>query len=199
VLAAALAVSRSVNDLISLLVGTLELITAAVAARALVRYRRTFPWLLGFVVFFVIRGGARVYGGITDDPQFGTGTATDVAILVALLMLVVGLDRTVVSLRRLERTADARQREYARALVDYRALARHRLANPIAIIHGGIVTLRESRGLTAEERDRLLDSILAAAAHLSRVALDPTLQGSEEDGLQPEPVEETMLWQTEEP
>lgn len=76
--------------------------------------------------------------------------------------------------------------EYRRALLDYNQLVRHRIANPLTAIGGGIRTLLE-RELDRATQLELLTSMLDQAQRLERVALDPTIIGAEEGVLRPAP------------
>ena len=82
--------------------------------------------------------------------------------------------------------AAARASEYERALADYRRLARHRLANPLAVVRGGVTTLRELE-LEPAQRDEILRTVEEAALDLERVALDPQPRSPEEGDLRPRP------------
>jgi signal transduction histidine kinase len=76
--------------------------------------------------------------------------------------------------------------EYRRALLDYNQLVRHRIANPLTAIGGGIRTLLE-RNLDRATQRALLAAMLAEAELLERVALDPAISGAEEEMLLPAP------------
>jgi len=109
-------------------------------------------------------------------------------ILIAVLVaLILGIDRTASALKTAHDDAAVREEEYRRALTDYRRLARHRLANPLAAIRGSIVTLRDVPELDAEERRQLLDALESEAIRLEKIALDPEVIGPEERGLDPRP------------
>jgi signal transduction histidine kinase len=103
-----------------------------------------------------------------------------------LALLVVGLERTVRGLRYAGDTAAARANEYERALRDYRRLARHRIANPLAVVRGGAATLRELE-LDEAQRAEIVRAIEEAALELERVALHPEPERPEERGLRPRP------------
>jgi signal transduction histidine kinase len=85
-------------------------------------------------------------------------------------------------------TAPAREAaaEYRRALLDYNQLVRHRIANPLTAIGGGIRTLLE-RSLDRATQRELLAAMLTQAELLERVALDPAANGAEEATLIPAP------------
>jgi signal transduction histidine kinase len=111
----------------------------------------------------------------------------DVLLLVVLALLIVGLERTAQRLKLAENEALYREEEYARALTDYRRLARHRLATPLTVLRSGIAALR-SLDLDPRERDEVMDALEKAGRELEDVALEPQPQGQEERGLDPQPV-----------
>lgn len=76
--------------------------------------------------------------------------------------------------------------EYRRALLDYTQLVRHRIANPLTAITGGIETLL-ARDLDAPTRTALLEAMLQMADELGRIALHPEVIRPEETGLAPSP------------
>ena len=76
--------------------------------------------------------------------------------------------------------------EYRRALLDYTQLVRHRIANPLTAISGGIRTLLEHE-LDDATREQLLTLMLQKAEELERVALRPDSLRSEEATLAPVP------------
>lgn len=76
--------------------------------------------------------------------------------------------------------------EYRRALLDYTQLVRHRIANPLTAISGGIRTLLE-HDLDETTRVQLLTLMLQKAEELERVALRPDSLRAEEATLAPAP------------
>lgn len=76
--------------------------------------------------------------------------------------------------------------EYRRALLDYTQLVRHRIANPLTAISGGIRTLLE-HDLDEATRLQLLTLMLQKAEELERVALRPESLRAEETTLAPAP------------
>jgi signal transduction histidine kinase len=80
-----------------------------------------------------------------------------------------------------------RSEEYARALADYRRLARHRLATPITAIRGSLATLRDIPDLDEATQRELLAAAEEQAERLQQVALDPEIAAAEERGLRPTP------------
>jgi signal transduction histidine kinase len=177
----------SSGGLLSLLVGGLQAALAVVLLRYVGRLGRSFPWLVALVAFFGVRAAGRVYVGFAGEEPAALAYASDGLLVLVLVLLLVGIERTVVGLRLAQDEAAYREREYARALADYRALARHRLANPITAIRGGIASLTELPDLNGAERRALLDMVAREARRLEHVALDPDRLGGEERRLRPRP------------
>ena len=174
------------SDALSLGVGALQLVLAFVVAVRLGRYVRAFPWLAALMLFFGIRGAMRVYAALAGEAPESLALPVDFLLLAALLLLIVGVERTGRGLVLAEHQALDREREYGRALADYRRLARHRLANPLSVIRGGVMALRTLE-LTPAEREQLLDSIEQESERLEKVALEPETAGPEERQLRPRP------------
>ena len=172
-------------DVVNALLGVLYIVLSLVLVRYAVRVGRSFPWFALLVVLFFTRGVDRVYAAFTDEQRLGI--LVDGILIALLVALILGIDRTASALRAAHDDAAVREEEYRRALTDYRRLARHRLANPLAAIRGSVVTLRDLPDLDEEERRRLLDALEAEAIRLERVALDPEVMGPEERGLDPRP------------
>jgi signal transduction histidine kinase len=177
----------SSSGALSLLVGVLQATLAVVLLRHLGRFGRAFPWLGALMVFFGVRAAGRLYVAFAGKEPALLGYAADAVLVLVLLLLLVGIERMVAGLRLAHAEAHFREQEYARALRDYRTLARHRLANPITAIRGGVLTLKEVPTLTADERRGLLDSIEQEALRLEHVALDPEPAAPEERALHPLP------------
>ena len=110
---------------------------------------------------------------------------------IELVVIALGVVAIAFALRHALRMR-LRQEEYERALRDYRALARHRLANPLTVIRGGLETLRTQK-LSRRQRDELIEVIAVEAARLESVALDPRANGDEERELRPAPGERDAL------
>jgi signal transduction histidine kinase len=104
------------------------------------------------------------------------------------LQYIIHSVEDVTDLVRLQDTGSAREAaaEYHRALLDYNQLVRHRIANPLTAISGGIRTLLD-RDLDQGTQRELLASMFDEAQRLERVALDPTVIGAEEEVLRPAP------------
>ncbi len=111
----------------------------------------------------------------------------DALLVAALLLLIVGIDRTVGALQAAQDEATYRRDEYARALRDYERLARHRIVNPLTAIRGSIQTLREMPELDRGTQRELLDVIDAEARRLEEIAVEPAIASEEERGLRPRP------------
>ena len=167
--------------------GLLQLALALLVVRHLVRFGRAFPWLAALMLYFALRGTARLYDAFATNGEEVFEVVTDAVLVVVVVLLMLGIERTVAGLKLALEAAQLREGEYQRALADYRALARHRLANPLTAILGGLRTLREMPDLPRETQVELLDGIEAAAAELERVSLDPVAESPEEQALNPRP------------
>jgi signal transduction histidine kinase len=84
-----------------------------------------------------------------------------------------------------EATSDSE--EYQRALFDYTALVRHRMANPLQTIVGAAATLKAMPGLPKDQQLALLDAIAKEAVVLERICLTPKIMHPSEDALDPTP------------
>ena len=172
--------------LLSLVIGVLQLALASVVGLRLGRYGRAYPWLAALTVFFALRGVTRIYASFAGDVPEALALPVDFLLLAVLVLLIVGVDRTGRGLRLAENEAHYREEEYRRALTDYRRLARHRLANPLSVIRGGVIALK-TLDLGPAERRQLLDSIEQESERLEKVALEPEPDGPEEQRLRPRP------------
>ncbi|HWC32521.1 MAG TPA: hypothetical protein VG709_05270 [Actinomycetota bacterium] len=177
--------AMTLSEWLSFAIGCVEIVLAIVVLRHVARFARTFPWLIALMLFFVLRGADRIYAGLTERGSLGL--LVDVLVLAVLVLLLLGIEGTVGGLQAARDAAANREAEYARALADYRRLARHRLANPLTVIRGGVLTLKGKPDLDAETRERLLDTIDQEALRLERVALEPDAESEEEAGLRPRP------------
>jgi signal transduction histidine kinase len=173
--------------LLNAVIGLLQLTLAVLVAPQLVRFGRTFPWLAALVAYFALRGTARLHAAFFDNGGEAIEIATDIVLLAVLVLLVVALRRTVAGLKGAIDSARLRESEYQRALTDYRTLARHRLANPLTAVLGGIQTLREIPDLDRETQLELLEGIEESARELERISLDPEAASPEERALNPRP------------
>lgn len=169
-------------------IGTLELVLAAYVLARLWRFRRGFPWLIAPSGFFFLRGADRIAKGLFGDAPSVLGYLIDPLILAVLVLLLFSIDRIVSGLAEAEDAAELREREYARALIDYRRLARHRLATPVTAILGAARYLYELDPQDEDVRAELVEMIGEAAARLERVSLDPHSElEADERSLRPAP------------
>jgi signal transduction histidine kinase len=167
-------------------VGFLQIGLALVVGRRLGRLGRQFPWLGVLTVFFALRGVTRLAETVAGRRVDAIAEPVDVLLVIALVLLIVGFDRTIRGLLLAQDAARYRELEYERALADYRRLARHRLANPLTAIRGGVAAL-QTLPLDDERRAELLAMIEREALRLEHVALDPTTRAPEESTLDPQP------------
>jgi signal transduction histidine kinase len=175
-------------ELVSLGVGILQIVLALVVARRLARFGRVFPWLGALTAYFALRGVTRILDAFAGIVVEALALPVDLLLIAVLLLLILGFDRTTRALLIAQDEARYREEEYERALTDYRRLARHRLANPLTAIKGGIAALKAFPELDAARRVELLDAIEAQSRRLEQVALEPEPLGPEEQGLLPRPM-----------
>jgi signal transduction histidine kinase len=169
------------------MIGLLQLALALVVLRHLGRFGRSFPWLGALMAYFMVRGSARVYTSFYDRGEEAVQLFTDSILVGALLLLILGIRRTVAGLKLQLDLARKRESEYERALDDYHALARHRLANPLTTIVGGVATLRDMPDLDRATQREVLAGIENAARELEVISLDPGSDAPEESSLRPRP------------
>lgn len=137
------------------------------------------------IAFCLLRSGELV-ATIAWSPDSPVVHALRVAGLVALGWLLVSLTSLVrVQVRERARAREA-QGEYDRARHDYQQLVRHRIANPLAAVIGGLETLA-AIDLDPRCREVLLRSTLEQAQRLGSIMLDPSRLGDEEHDLRPVP------------
>jgi signal transduction histidine kinase len=177
----------SAEDVLHLLVGLVQIALVAVLVRHLPRYGRAFPWLALLAAYFGVRAVDRIYAAFAGVEIEVFGYVTDALVLLALALLLLGVERMARGLRLVEDEARIRESEYERALSDYRTLARHRLANPITAIRGGVATLKDVEGLDPSEVRALLEMIEREAQELEQISLDPRQLRPEEASLRPRP------------
>jgi signal transduction histidine kinase len=166
----------------------LEVVLALGIVRHLWRSRRRFPWAIALAAFFLLRGLDRVTVVALDRQPAPLGIAVDGLLVAVLAVLLLTIERVARGLDLALDEARLQEGEYRRALADYRTLVRHRLANPITAIIGGVGTLKELSREDRRLRDELLDLIHSEARRLEAVSLDPRdALGPEERGLRPRP------------
>jgi signal transduction histidine kinase len=176
------------GNLIDLSVGLLEALVAFTLAANLRRARFSLPLLAVLATFFALRSSDRLATGLIGESSRSLRLIVDVCAAAVLLALLFTASRIFSALELRWDTARRREREYERALVDYRRLARHRVANPVTAIVGSARALHDLPDLDQNTRTKLLDVILSESERLGRVELEPgTPLALEERKLRPAP------------
>ena len=160
------------REILSFLLAALDLALAFVAIRRFAARGRAGVWSLPLIAFFVV---------------FLLGLLLDLLVVLLVIVFIVGFDRMGGALKALLEQARHREAAYADALIDYRALARHRLANPLTAILGSVQTLEQLPSLNGEIQRALLATIREQAQLLAGVTLEPRPESAEERDLQPIP------------
>lgn len=135
------------------------------------------------LVFAFARGLA-----IPRDQVHATVAVLDVAGLLLLALTLLDVDHATSAVR--DRLLRSREHalEYARARRDYEQLMRHRIANPLTVVEGGVQTLVAlGDRLDTPTRGALLAAIADAAARLREVSIDPAQRSAEEHELHASP------------
>ena len=172
---------------LNFLLATLETGLALIVLRHLGRFGRTFPWLAALMAFFFLRAADRFYVAFAGTETIAFSALVDGLAVMILLLLLFGLQRMVRGLEAVQNEAVMREEEYQRALVDYRRLMRHRIANPLAAVRAGIQLLKDLRNLPHEEQGQMIDEVYAAVLRLENVALNPAPLSREEASLEGRP------------
>ena len=175
------------REILSFLLAALDLALAFVAIRRFAARGRAGVWSLPLIAFFVVLAIDRASLGALSREPFLLGLLLDLLVVLLVIVFIVGFDRMGGALKALLEQARHREAAYADALIDYRALARHRLANPLTAILGSVQTLEQLPSLNGEIQRALLATIREQAQLLAGVTLEPRPESAEERDLQPIP------------
>jgi signal transduction histidine kinase len=168
---------------INLILGLAEILLALVVLARLGRLGRSFPWLVALAIFFIARGIDRVYVGALGREPVIAPVIVDAVLLAVVALLLVGMQRTVLALRRSIDDADWQKSEYERALRDYRSLVRHRLANPLTVVLAGVEMLRHSAAPRSDYERAILEDVYLGVRRLKQISIDPEPLSDEEKQL----------------
>lgn len=174
-------IDLSLHQLLELSLAVLYLGLVAVFARRAGRIALAFPWLLLLMAFFVLRAAERLFI-VAGIPMGAMSMLVHGASVLALLMLVVGSTRLIGALHESQERAEHSSREYERALQHYGDLMRHRIANPLTAIQGGITTLQQL-DLDPVTRAQVLEAVAEQGRRLEGMALHPEQVSEEEHEL----------------
>src|SRR5262249_53618600 len=95
-------------------VGILQVALALVIGRRLGRLGRQFPWLGVLTVFFALRGVTRLAETAAGRRVDSLAEPVDALLVVALVLLIIGFDRTIRGLLLAQDAARYREQEYTR-------------------------------------------------------------------------------------
>lgn len=168
-------------------IALLNVVMMLALLRVALTFGRRMPWLVLIAVYFGARAFRRVAVMAGETIPADYETWVDLLLLPLLLTLLLGWRAMAHSLTSVHDEAKVRSEEYERALRDYAQLMRHRIANPLAVVCGGVNTLRDHPEMDAELRARLLNDIAEAGARLEKVALEPDPMSEEERSLMARP------------
>lgn len=181
----------SLHQLLEFALGLLYLGLVLVIARRVGRLARAFPWLVVLIVFFALRAVERLMV-VAEIPMSFMPMLLHAASVLALFLLVLGSHRLADALEASQERAEVTTREYERALDHYTQVMRHRLANPLTAIRGGVSTLQHVE-LDDTTRAHLLEAMEQQARELEAIALHPEREGVEEHELDAVPRVEEQL------
>jgi signal transduction histidine kinase len=174
-------------EILNFTVASVEAGLALVVLRHLARFGRAFPWLAALMAFFLLRAADRFYVAFMGDEPLALSLLVDGLAVLLLTLLIFGIRRMVRGLQAVENEAAIKEAEYERALVDYRRLMRHRIANPLTALRGGIQSLRDLTDLSEEDRASRVTAGYEAVERLEHVALNPSPLSREEAFLEGRP------------
>lgn len=137
-------------------------------------HRPTGP-IVALLGYFIVRSFTRIVenGELLQEPHPRVEFALDALTVAILLYLLTQSARLARVLLADHDEAHYRAEEYERALQHYTQVVRHRLFNPLSVIKGGAVTLRDGTVADPHVRRELLDAMIASAEEIERVSLLP--------------------------
>ena len=157
----------------------LALLNAAAAAYVVVRGRhwlgRASTPLLALGGYFTLRSLSRFSDALLHDgaEHATTDIMLDVLLAITLVLVITTLEPIARGIAAREDAARYRAEEYDRARRHYEQVVRHRLFNPLTVIRGAAVTLRDDRIADEDVRARLLEAIVEASDEIEDVSLVP--------------------------
>ena len=130
---------------------------------------------LALVLFFTLRAVDRAMDSpqLSPEPNRYLDQAIDLVSLLVILFLATRARRIVDAMRVRLDQADYRVEEYERARHHYTQVVSHRVRNPVTVIRGTLITLRDDVEMDARTRTALCDAALAATDVIEHVSLEP--------------------------
>lgn len=158
----------------------LAVLNLLAAAYVVVRGRR---WLsnrsaplLALGGYFTLRGLSRLTDVFVDPgeaPNLALEVGLDVLLAATLVAIMLTIEPIARGIAAREDAARYRATEYERARRHYEQVVRHRLFNPLTVIRGAALTLRDEQLTDPAVRAQLLDAIVDASDEVERVSLAP--------------------------
>jgi signal transduction histidine kinase len=132
-------------------------------------------WVYVAAFYFLVRALDRVWSSLSGPP-FVNAPFVDVLIELVLLgavfTMVMGVRTAHRAMHTTLQSAAQRERDYADARDYYEAIMRHRIANPLTTIVGGLHTIRDLP-LAPDVRDALFQAMIDKSHELSEISLQP--------------------------
>jgi signal transduction histidine kinase len=172
-------------ELLDILIAFGWLALGLVFLREIIAERRLIDWLTLGAAFCTVRALELAVGTFDIGPD-QLSVALQAAALGVLLALVFGAGRMRQLLVARHEAAKRAEHQFGEALLQYTQLVRHRIANPLTAVIGGIQTLRELE-LSPNVKNELLDAMEDKARELENVALHPERVDVVEQGIGPQP------------
>lgn len=160
------------DSVFSLLVGGAFLAMTVVVVRLAFATPRGGRWMILLGVFAAVRAADNLIVGYLGYEPLSVRVAVDLATLAVLLAMTFAVARVglIVEVARSGAARERQQHEANRRY--YEQVLRHRLANPLTVLLGGLQTLYHV-DLDKKTRCALIEEMMQQAHALEHVMLDP--------------------------
>lgn len=160
------------DSIFSLVMGAAFLALAVAVLRLARSTRGGARWLVLIAVFAAVRALDNLIVGFLGYEPASVRVAVDVASLAALLVITLGIARLGLIVENARSAAEREQRRHEANRRYYEQVLRHRLANPLTVLLGGLQTLHDLE-LDMKTRCALVSEMMQQARELENVMLDP--------------------------